>query len=350
MPWARLDDRLQMSVKIRGLADDGVTGDRKKDQINGALGHFIQLLTWVAGAGTDGFVTADVADLFGTAATTRRLLRARFGRQPLLHQLDEHGKPPKCPCLDGREWKPDFEFLIHDYLDRNPAKAEVDVKRAKDRELRNSALKAAVRLRDRDTCRYCGVFCPFSDRVSDDGLTYDHVDPEIAGGMGNLVIACRGCNRKKGKRTPFQAGMVLLDLPTTGPVTVAGLVTGPVTGPVTGLVVTPGAATTPAPDGADVREHVTEPGTTLPADQRRDGSSSQVQRSPGRDGDGLVTGTGVPSTVEPPPSVPIGPPPPRLTGRPGNPYLRESRPFPDLHAGHPPQPGDDPATERLEAS
>ncbi|WP_372673003.1 HNH endonuclease [Amycolatopsis kentuckyensis] len=337
MAWVKLDDRLPMSLKIRGLVDDGVTGDRAKDQRNASLGHFIQLLTWVGAAGSDGFVTRDAVDLYGTAASTRRLLRAKFERAPLLHQLDERGRPPQCPCLDGREWKADYEFLIHDYLDRNPSKQENDVHKAKSRELRDPRLKEAVRVRDSDTCRYCGRYCKFSDRVSDDGLTYDHVDPEVAGGMDNLVVSCRGCNRRKGKRTPNQAGMILRELPTTRPVTVAGLVTGPDASP----VATPVAATTPAPEDADVHERAEQHGTGAPAEQRQDGRASQVSTSPGRDGDGLVVGAGVPApTTDRVPNVPIGPPPPRLTGRPGSPYLREPRPFPDLHAGHPPQPDD----------
>ncbi|WP_290055640.1 HNH endonuclease [Amycolatopsis solani] len=324
-----------MSVKIRGLADDGATGDRKKDQINAALGHFMQLLTWVSGERSDGFVTADIVELFGTAATTRRLLRARFGRQPLLHQLDEHGKPPECACLDGREWKPDYEFVIHDYLDRNPSRSENDVKKAKDRELRDPKLKAAVRLRDADTCRYCGKTCKHSDRVSDDGLTYDHVDPEIAGGMANLVVACRGCNRRKGRRTPFQANMILLDLPTPAPATVAGPDAGSGASP----VATAGAAVAPAADHSDVREGASTHGTSLPTDQRRGESSAQVQGSPGRDGGGLSVAFSSPTSLL---TVPIGPPQPRLTGRSPSPYMREQRPFPDLHAGVPPQPNDAP--------
>ncbi|HET6290997.1 MAG TPA: HNH endonuclease [Amycolatopsis sp.] len=337
MPWARLDDRMAMSVKVRGLADQGATGDKATDQRNAALGHFMQLLTWASGERSDGFVTVDIVDLFGTAASTKRLLRAKYGRAPLLHQLDENGNPPECPCLDGREWKADFEYLIHDFLDRNPSRAENDVHKAKNRELRDPKLKEAVRVRDADTCRYCGKFCKFSDRVSDDGLTYDHVDPEVANGMANLVIACRGCNRRKGRRTPTQADMILRDLPTTGPVTDSSPDASPDTGP----DATHDTATAATLDGTNVHEHPAEHGTTTPANQRRDSISSQNHGSPGRDGAGHDVGTGSPSFVEPP-SIPLGPPPPRFTGREPSPYLRESRPFPEFHAGRPPQPDDNP--------
>lgn len=314
MPWVRLDDRLAMSVKIRGLADPGATGDRAKDQRNAALGLLMQLLTWAGGERTDGFVTADIVDLFGTTASTTRLLRARFDMQPLLHRLDERGRPPKCPCLDGREWKKDFDFLIHDYLDRNPSRSENDVKRAKDRELKNPKLKEAVRVRDADTCRYCGIFCKHSDRVSDVGLTFDHVDPEVAGGMNNLVVACRGCNNRKGKRTPGQADMVLREppasAPTPGPTSDAGRDVGP------------DAGVGAAPDLGR--------GAGLSPDQHAAEVPAQTLRSPGRDGDGHAAGVQLPT-------IPLSPPPARFTGRPENPYLKDRRPFPDLHAGHPPE-------------
>lgn len=315
MPWIRLDDRLAMSVKIRGLADPGATGDRAKDQRNAALGLLMQLLTWAGGERTDGFVTRDVVELFGTTAATARLLRARFDLQPLLHQLDEKGRPPKCPCLDGREWKKDFEYLIHDYLDRNPSRAENDVQRAKARELKNAALKESVRLRDADTCRYCGIFCKHSDRVSDHGLTFDHVDPEVAAGMDNLVVACRGCNNRKGKRTPGQADMVLRPAPTPRPT--SGPKSDP--GPDTGAGVGPGA--TPDPSR----------GTDPSPDQCPTQATVQLSISPGRDGAGSGTGRVV--------SLPLGPPPARFTGRPPSPYLKPTR-DPELHAGHPPQTGE----------
>lgn len=64
-----------------------------------------------------------------------------------------------------------------------------------------------VRRRDGNKCRYCG---------STDRLTVDHVIPRVMGGSDcatNLVVACRSCNSSKGGRTPDQAGMRLLGVP-----------------------------------------------------------------------------------------------------------------------------------------
>lgn len=66
------------------------------------------------------------------------------------------------------------------------------------------ALREAVLRRDQYVCRYCG-------RRSQT-LEIDHVIPVSKGGkatMNNLVTACRHCNRKKGGRTPEEAGLTL---------------------------------------------------------------------------------------------------------------------------------------------
>lgn len=64
--------------------------------------------------------------------------------------------------------------------------------------------------RDQHRCQYCG------HRQTNDLLTIDHVLPRSRGGTTgwtNCVIACIPCNRKKGCRTPEQAGMKLLATP-----------------------------------------------------------------------------------------------------------------------------------------
>jgi 5-methylcytosine-specific restriction endonuclease McrA len=67
-----------------------------------------------------------------------------------------------------------------------------------------------VYARDRNTCQYCGHRLP---RVE---LNLDHVVPRSQGGTSiweNIVCSCHGCNRRKGGRTPKEAGMKLLRPP-----------------------------------------------------------------------------------------------------------------------------------------
>jgi hypothetical protein len=65
-------------------------------------------------------------------------------------------------------------------------------------------------IRDQFQCQYCGR------RPSTRDLNVDHVVPRSRGGIDaweNLVISCRGCNLRKGRRTPTEAGMALLSVP-----------------------------------------------------------------------------------------------------------------------------------------
>lgn len=65
--------------------------------------------------------------------------------------------------------------------------------------------------RDKSTCQYCGR------RKTKNELNLDHVVPRAAGGQTtweNVVCSCLHCNRKKGGRTPHEAGMKLIKKPT----------------------------------------------------------------------------------------------------------------------------------------
>jgi len=64
--------------------------------------------------------------------------------------------------------------------------------------------------RDENRCQYCKKQFEMSE------LTYDHVVPRSHGGRTewtNIVTCCVDCNRRKGGRTPEQAGMRLLRPP-----------------------------------------------------------------------------------------------------------------------------------------
>lgn len=100
----------------------------------------------------------------------------------------------------------------HDYAGRLMEQRRLNAERNKrKRQLYDDpVLTAAVRQRDGDTCRYCGKTVNWRDRKSPTGGTYDHVDPDGPNTVENVVVACRGCNSRKGRRTPEEAGMILL--------------------------------------------------------------------------------------------------------------------------------------------
>jgi 5-methylcytosine-specific restriction endonuclease McrA len=70
--------------------------------------------------------------------------------------------------------------------------------------------RANIYARDRSTCQYCGR------RFARSSLNLDHVVPRSQGGRStweNVVCSCIDCNRRKGGRTPDQAGLRLIRRP-----------------------------------------------------------------------------------------------------------------------------------------
>jgi len=66
--------------------------------------------------------------------------------------------------------------------------------------------RRTVLARDHYTCQYCGA------QPGKANLTIDHITPRSRGGetrWENVVTACGTCNRRKGRRTPEEAGMPL---------------------------------------------------------------------------------------------------------------------------------------------
>jgi len=107
----------------------------------------------------------------------------------------------------------DDGWQFHEWDERQPSKEDVQTARkanARRQQLfRSPQLKIDIRERDNDECRYCGRAVRWADRRGDSGGTFDHVDPDGPNTLENLVVCCRGCNTRKGHRTPEQAGMVI---------------------------------------------------------------------------------------------------------------------------------------------
>lgn len=71
--------------------------------------------------------------------------------------------------------------------------------------------RCALMTRDSWMCQYCG------DKLGDKAATIDHIVPRSQGGntsWSNCVAACKDCNKKKSGRTPEQASMALMSIPT----------------------------------------------------------------------------------------------------------------------------------------
>lgn len=123
----------------------------------------------------------------------------------------------RCPAV-----KPGT-YLYHDWFAMGyDTAAQVKTTRGKRKELKDPAIIAAVWARDCiddpanpavGLCRYCQREIKRADRKSEFRGEMDHVVPNLYCGTRNIVLACLACNRKKGARTPEQAGMTLHPAP-----------------------------------------------------------------------------------------------------------------------------------------
>lgn len=114
-------------------------------------------------------------------------------------------------------------YLYHDWFALNyDTAAQVKTTRGKRKELKDPVIIAAVWARDCiddpanpavGLCRYCQKEVRRQDRKSEIRPEMDHVVPNLYCGPRNIVLACLACNRKKGARTPEQAGMTLHPAP-----------------------------------------------------------------------------------------------------------------------------------------
>lgn len=193
MTWLKIDDGFSDHPKVMRVGNE-------------AVGVFARTAAWSASHNTDGLVPAAVVTMYGGLEQLTPTVVRKLGGGPRV--IRER-------LLEARLWEPGElgGIVVHDFLRYNPSRNEVEGERARRAELRDPEIVAAVRLRDGDLCRYCGRAVKWSDRRGEGGGTYDHVVPDLVAGVDNIVVACRACNARKGRRTPAEAGMTLLPVP-----------------------------------------------------------------------------------------------------------------------------------------
>lgn len=194
--WFKVDDKFHDNRKVLRIL--------QHEHGRSALGLWLLTGSFSGATMSDGFIQSFLLPRYGPDAERDAELLVTFG-------LFDRGE------VDG-----DQGYFLHDFLDRNPSRAQQLATKAyekvKNALQRDPALKKAVRSRDKGRCRYCAVEVEFSDHVSETGGSYDHVTPITLGGENNLenvVVACRGCNNAKAGRTPQRWGFALLKPGTT---------------------------------------------------------------------------------------------------------------------------------------
>lgn len=184
MAWIRLSDDYTDHPKFDNLSD-------------GAFRLWHQGMGFCRRFQTDGHVPSGSLrklKAFTPKRMTELLTPWKPGEGPLWHEAG-----------DG--------IAVHDYLEWNPSKemeaAAQLLNQHRGMFVRDKGLRQALRARDSDRCRYCGIEVNWADRKGTRGATYDHVEPHGPATLENLVISCRGCNSRKRNRNPQEAGMQL---------------------------------------------------------------------------------------------------------------------------------------------
>lgn len=206
-PWIKVKIRLDESDKVAGLPNDA------------ARWGWVRVLLKAK--------TQRRMGVFGSRQQLKTILgiHGRFVPSYLAAGL-LHEWPTDCRCApayeadteDGGE-VPDGALVVHDYRDEQiqpNAQIFADPEASPGaRRTKLWRLRTAVFERDSFTCRYCG-----NAEYERRWLVADHVVPPEKGGsdaLDNLVTACRPCNKRKGGRTPREAGMPLRDVSQASP-------------------------------------------------------------------------------------------------------------------------------------
>lgn len=182
------------------------------DQLQAAK---VRLMSYAGRHGSGGWITAaNAAELARPRVLHLLTTRALPDQPPMVHT-----KGDPCDCY-GDLWQDGYDYVIHRFLKRNPVKRETERHKAQKAEREDKAIRARVYTRDAGCCRYCrsgpmkksGMGRSLDRRRI---LHIDHVDPDRLAGpdLENLVVSCGRCNQEKGNRTPDEADMVLLPVP-----------------------------------------------------------------------------------------------------------------------------------------
>lgn len=209
MPWFQIDDGFTTNPKTRSLLDLSLEGD---DRGLAAIGLWVAAGSDINQSTLDGIVSR--AGLVRIALNPAKVdeLAGLLVAAGLWHVAGHTCSRCTQP--------PPGSFKFHDWSDYGYAtREEKQLKDRKAKELKDARIRAEVWARDcvspdrprEADCRYCGKRVRQKDSRSDpaDRAHLDHVDPTLAIGSTNIVVACGGCNSHKGQRQLAQAQLQL---------------------------------------------------------------------------------------------------------------------------------------------
>ena len=177
MAWFKVDDKLHSHPK------------RHRAGLR-AMGLWVIAGSWCGDQLTDGYVPAYMLASFGA-------------------------KPADAQALVSAElWvEMDDGWLFRDWDDYQPTRDDVhderDYRRRSSDLHRDKELVLAIRERDADRCRYCGVLVDFKARRGPSRGTYSHIDAHGPNTLANVVVACGSCSSSKGRKSLEEWGKKL---------------------------------------------------------------------------------------------------------------------------------------------
>ena len=199
--WFRVNDKFHSNAKIRKVRRSHPTKRRDAS----AAGLWFQAATWSADNKMDGFVPEEVVETFDD------------DWEQIAQRLVDQIGPSGLGLFEPAVVEGEPGWIVHDFLEFNDSREEQErdqyATKMRNELHRDPVLKAAICKRDKNRCRYCGTQVNWRASRGNAAATYDHIIPLTKGGkntLENVVVCCKGCNDRKGKRTLKEAGMRLL--------------------------------------------------------------------------------------------------------------------------------------------
>lgn len=164
-----------MVMAVAGLPD----ADSRS--LNEVFGFFVRLAIQAGGNMTDYVIDAGTAWAIG-GQNTERLLELAIDAG-LIIRTDSSNK---------------FQLVQDEELVHMRLKEEIAWERQRKRDTyANNPDVLAVRFRDGDQCRWCGILCQPLGQRSNRSLTIDHLNPGVPGTVESMIVACQSCNSSR---------------------------------------------------------------------------------------------------------------------------------------------------------
>ena len=181
MPWLRIGDNVSTHPNMSKLLASTKLDHAQKNE---AFGVLVQMAAVSAAHLTNGII--ELGLLAQIAPGRERLVLELLKKTGVATEEELNGRTVISLQLD------DEEFLHI----RRKEEIEQDRNRAKDK--RTPGLLAQVRVRDGDSCRWCGKSVSWKNRSGYRAATYDSLTHHKDSSVDSLVVSCKSCNSKRG--------------------------------------------------------------------------------------------------------------------------------------------------------